>query len=211
MVRAEKNAIYILVFALSVFGSAHVMKQSLHSECINPYRIPESIGHWKGMSLGTDLGLLKSGMGAQDIVFRTYRNGIDVVTLYVAFYKDIDSANQVHAPEVCYPGQGWTIARDEVVVRKFGDGEARINRLIIHKENRQELVYHWWQTGDMIIPWNSANRVYQMIKSLRGQNPSTVWIRVSTDTKKDVKSCEESIERFSRELTPLIRNYFSRS
>ncbi len=210
MVRAEKNAVYILVLALIVFGSTHTMKRSLHSESISLYRIPESIGPWEGRSLGTDLNLLKSAIGAQDIVFRTYKKGTEAVTLYVAYYKDIDSANEVHAPAVCYPGQGWTVSEDEIVLRELGAGKAGVNRLLIDKGDRQELVYCWWQTGDRVIPRNSANRLYQMIKGLTGRNPSTVWIRVSADTRKNVKSCENSVMRFSREMAPLIRNYFDR-
>jgi EpsI family protein len=200
----EKNAIYIIVFAVIVGGMAHAMKRSLTSEHNHPHLIPVDIGSWKGRNIDCDVHRLKAFIGAQDVVFRSYGNGMDVIVLYMAFYKDVDSADSVHAPEVCFAGQGWMIAEDNIVQRRLGKARASVNRMVIQKAGEQELVYNWWQTGRKIIPRNSINRFYQMFLSITGHNPSTIWVRMSKIMKEDPRREEQSMIRFCGDLMPFM-------
>jgi len=193
-----------MVFAVVVGGIAHAMKRSLPSEQANPYVIPVNIGPWKGRNIDCDMQSLRTIIGAQDVIFRSYGNGIDVIVLYIAFYKDVDSADNVHAPEVCYTGQGWLIAEDDIVPGRLGISRARVNRLVIQKAGEQELVYNWWQTGKMIIPRNSCNRFYQMFLSFTGRNPSTIWVRMSKDLQRDLRLEEQSMIGFCKDLMPFL-------
>ncbi|HQG31365.1 MAG TPA: EpsI family protein [Deltaproteobacteria bacterium] len=208
MDRTKKNAVLVLVLALSVYGSAQLMRRTLYSEHINVYRLPENVGPWKGTDIHADIDFLKSALGAQSIVFRSYRKGTREITLYAAYYKDVDSADQVHAPTVCYPGQGWTIARDDTVTWKMGKGEVEVDRIMVRKGSRQLLIYNWWQTGEKVIPRNSINRFYLILRSVTGRNPSTAWIRLSLDAGRSLEDDEKAVAQFCSNLMPLLRNYF---
>ena len=200
----EKNAVYILVFAVIVMSIALVVKRSLPSGCGMHREIPVDIGMWKGSDVECDPHSLMKFIGTDDIVFRAYRNGADVVVLYAAFYKDVDSADNVHAPEVCYAGQGWLVEEHGVVPRKLGMVPAMVNRLVIRKLGEQELVYSWWLTGARVIPRNSLNRLYQMYLSVTGRDPATVWVRMSRGMDGDGELAEQSMIRFCSELMPFV-------
>ncbi len=209
MDRTKKNAVYILVLALSVYGFSHSLKRALYSECACPYVVPDMIGQWIGSDIDTDIEGLKEAIGAQGIVFRTYRSGNDEVSLYLAYYQDVNSANMVHAPEVCYTGQGWTVKENDIVSRKLGSRHAMVNRMVIEKLERQELVYAWWQTGDKTIPYNSVNRLYQVMRSITGKHPSTVWVRISVALSDDTTCDEHRLTMFGSRLMALLGNYFT--
>lgn len=206
MDRTKKDAILVLVLALTVFGTAHVVRRGLCSEHGSASRVPDLVGSWRSTDAGADLDFLKSSLGAQDIVFRNYYSGMDMVNLYIAYYKDVDSANRVHAPAVCYPGQGWKIVVDETVTRVMCGKKVRINRIVIQKEDRKEMVYNWWQTGDKTIAANSVNRFYQMFRSITGRDPSTLWVRLSIALKNDEDKQEELALKFCNDLKPLLVN-----
>jgi len=208
MDRTKKNAVFVLVLALTVYGSAHLMRHTMYSEHAHMYRLPESIGPWKGTDIEADIGFLKSALGAQSITFRSYRRGMREIILYAAYYKDVDSADRVHAPTVCYPGQGWTVEHDDTVALKIGRGEVEIDRIMVRKGSRRLLIYHWWQTGEKIISRNSVNRFYLILKSVTGRSPSTAWIRLSLDAGGSLEDDERAVARFLSDLMPLIRNYF---
>lgn len=198
-----------MVLALSVYGSSHGLKRALCSECTCTYTVPDTIGQWIGSDVDADIEGLKEAIGAQRAVFRTYRRGRDEVSLYLAYYKDVNSANMVHAPEVCYSGQGWTLKENDIVPRKLGSRHAMVNRMVIEKLERQELVYAWWQTGDKTIPRNSVNRFYQVMRSITGKYPSTVWVRISVALSGENAGDEDRLRMFGGQLMPLLGNYFT--
>jgi len=154
---------------------------------------------------------LKASVGAQEMVFRAYRSGSDTVILYLAYYKDVKSADRVHAPEVCYWAQGWTVRQNQIVHRTLGTGHAMINRMIIEKPEKRELVYNWWLTGNRIIPWNSINRLYQVVRGVSGRHPSTLWVRISIVLKGSTDRHEKRLTMFAKDLLPLLGGYFSES
>lgn len=192
-----------------VFLGAMYARHSMHtSQYANTYQLPMTLGNWRASDVNTDLESLQKGLGAQSMIFRSYTNGDDSVMLYLAYYKDVDSANLVHAPAVCYPGQGWTIKTDEIASINILNKETDVNRLIIQKGKDKELVYNWWQTGDAIIPRNSTNRFYQMYKSVLGQNPSTIWVRLSVSAVDNMVPNERLLMQFAGDLFPFLGNYF---
>jgi EpsI family protein len=200
----EKNAIYLIVFALIVGGIAHGAKRFLSSDHPTTCRIPASFGSWNGSDVECDRQSLRSVLGAQEIVFRSYGSGMDAIVLYIAFYKDVDSADNVHSPKVCYAGQGWMVMEDDNVRVRMGRAWPRVNRLVIRKAGKQELVYNWWQTGGRVIPRNSLNRFFQMFLSITGRDPSTVWVRVSKQVNGEMGPEEERMMRFMDDLMPCL-------
>jgi EpsI family protein len=209
MDRTKKNAVCILVLALTVYGSSHSLKRALHSECICPYDVPDSIGGCEGEDIDTGIADLRSSIGAQDVAFRTYRCGDDTITLCLAYYKDVRSADMVHAPEVCYAAQGWTVVENDIVPRRLGRKNILVNRMVTGKRMKRELVYSWWQTGERTIPRNSFNRLYQVMLGIAGKHRSTVWVRISTAQEKNITHDEERITVFASDLMPLLANYFT--
>ncbi len=209
MDRTGKKLTLILALMLLVFLSAMYTKGAMYSEHASSYRLAENIGDWHSQEVQTNMDLLRAELGAQSILFRSYSKPGGSITLYLAYYKDVDSANRVHAPTVCYPGQGWTVVEDTVIDQTTDGRRAGINRLVIEKGKARELVYNWWQTGDAIFPKNSTNRFYQMYRSVAGEDPSTVWVRLSIDLSDSAHAREADLAQLTGALMPLIEGYFT--
>lgn len=209
MDRTGKKLTLILALMLLVFLSAMYTKGAMYSEHASSYRLAENIGDWQSQEVQTNMDMLRAELGAQSILFRSYSKPGGSITLYLAYYKDVDSANRVHAPTVCYPGQGWTVVEDTVIDQTTDGRRAGINRLVIEKGKARELVYNWWQTGDAIFPKNSTNRFYQMYRSVAGEDPSTVWVRLSIDLSDSAHAREADLAQLTGALMPLIEGYFT--
>jgi len=205
-----KRVAFILALTIVVFLCALYARNAMHTEYMSTYKLPVVIGDWRGEDAVVNIDFLRSELGTQNMIFRSYSNGKGVVTMYLAYYKDVDSANRCHSPNVCYPGQGWTVAADDMATVDVHGRNFDINRLVINKNSETELVYNWWQTGDAVFPRNSTNRFYQMFKSILGKNPSTVWVRLSVRASNDKRSDEEMLIRFTKDIMPLLGNYFTR-
>lgn len=210
MAHPGKRIALIIVLMLVVFLAATSARRAMHASHENSYEFPMVIEGWKGETLNENIEFLRAELGAQSILFRTYTDENKTVTMYLAYYKDVNSANRVHAPTVCYPGQGWAVKSDDEVSLKFRNNTVHVNRLIVEKGKKRELVYNWWQTGDRILPRNSWNRFYQMFRSVTGQNPSTVWVRLSQDIAAESGSDERAVSEFSKNIMPLVTHYFVR-
>jgi len=124
-----------------------VLRSVLCSRAICSCDVPARIGQWTGEDIepGADDPQVPSRAG--QAVFRAYRRGPDAVVLYLACFHDVDSADRVHAPEVSYPAQGWTIRESGVVQKNLGGSPIMISRMVVERPRQMEVVYNWWITG----------------------------------------------------------------
>lgn len=133
--------------------------------------LPMTLGPWVGSEAQLDPEIAKA-TGAVDHAFRRYVNqqtgaAVDLIALYGP------ATNMyVHAPEVCYPGTGYTRV-DGPDIRKvpLGDGrEAPFRSLVYARgENgvsaRQE-VYYAWRYFDRWSPDSVKHKQYERIPGM---------------------------------------------
>jgi EpsI family protein len=213
MVYKDKRAIAFLVTVLSVFLVTGYLENPAEKNPGDIYSLPLTIGQWEGNDVEYDPELLASWLGTTKIVFRNYRNRVNGydVTLYVAYYKDFESSDKAHAPEVCYPGQGWEVRSDGDVQYELSGSNAHFRRMTVEKNSEQEIVYSWWQTGKKIIPYNSWYHLNQILNKITFQDTSAIWVRISAgisgDQGKNTHG-EDMIKVFCKDAAPLFTNYF---
>jgi EpsI family protein len=107
------------------------------------------------------------------LVTRTYVNKEGYrIMLSIAYGADQRGGLQAHRPEVCYPGQGFNIAKieDGSLGTSFGDIEVR--RLLTSQGARNEPVTYWLTVGDQ--------RIAEMRLALTGQIPDGLLFRISS-------------------------------
>lgn len=212
MVWKEKRILALIILVLSVFLSVHSIlwiRKPIHAV---EYTLPLSFNGWSGSEVAYDRELLTSWLGTDRIVFRNYednRRGY-TVSLYVAYYSDIGSSDKAHAPEVCYPGQGWIIRESGIIDLPIAGRLARVKRLVVEKGSQKEIVYSWWQTGRAHYARNSIYHLAQVISSIVSRDTSSIWVRISADEEQGHKGGgEEAIRFFCNEAAPLLEHYFS--
>jgi EpsI family protein len=188
-----------------------MLKSALCSRSACSCEVSPRIGEWTGEDIQPGDDDPQAALGADKVVFRSYRSGRDTVVLCLACFYDVDSADMAHAPEVCYPALGWTIRESAVVQKTLGGSPTMISRMVVEKPMKRELVYNWWITGGRIIPGNSLNRLYQVLGSVLGRPSSTVWVRISMEPGPDQDRDEERLTLFAAELVPLLSRSLSRA
>lgn len=92
-------------------------------------RLSTEIGEWRGKDKDVKETIVQAA-DCDDYVSRIYRRGGEAVQLWIAFgvhARDL----MPHRPEVCYPGNGWTLQDTEAVtlpIEGFRDLECRLYR-----------------------------------------------------------------------------------
>jgi len=100
--------------------------------------------------------------------------------LSIAYGADQRGGLQAHRPEVCYPGQGFNIAKieDGSLGTSFGDIEVR--RLLTSQGARNEPVTYWLTVGDQVVNSRLDKRIAEMRLALTGQIPDGLLFRISS-------------------------------
>lgn len=198
-----------MLFASIILGATCILSKNPKLNTFNNYTLPYTIGKWTGTDVNCDKRKLMSILEASDIVFRKYVKDDISVTLYLAYYQDLSSSDFAHAPTVCYLGQGWNIKKNEFISRKIAGKIVTINRILVEKGEKKQLVYTWWQTKDKIFASHSKHRFYQLWKHLFASNSSAIWVRITIDGNgQKILSKEHIILSFCKDMAPLFKNYF---
>ncbi|HOJ14142.1 MAG TPA: EpsI family protein [Deltaproteobacteria bacterium] len=211
-VRTQKTlALAILILAVS--WSAVYLDRPQGQPAASSYELPEVIGQWRGAEVDFDREKLEAWLGTDRMVFREYRNATSgtTVTVYVAYYPALESSDMAHEPEVCYPGQGWSIVSNTLSVLDLPVAAVATKRMVIEKGSRREVVHSWWQTRDRSIARNWSYRLYQTLRCVMGRETSSLWVRVSCEYEQgitDPLKGDSAILAFCTELYPLLLPYF---
>lgn len=213
MVFKEKRVIAVVVVVLAVFLLVSSYKTGRRPHNPQAYAFPVTFGAWTGTDLTENIELLKSWLGTQFITFRNYQNGANgkVVTLYIAYYPDLDSADMAHSPEVCYPGQGWEVTGSDDTDIFLSGKRVSVKRMMIRKDSVDELVYSWWQTKDTIIAGNSRYHLFQLLNKISRRDTASLWVRVSTVSERGVGGSDHGkdvLTPFCSDISSLLANYF---
>lgn len=214
MVFREKKTVIFILAVLVVFLVSSLTRVSSQTRKGDIYVLPTSFGAWQSRELDYNRELLTGWLGTDHIIFRRYQNteSRDEVVLYIAYYKDLESSDLAHAPEVCYPGQGWRILSNQKTQLNLTAGtHTNAKRIIIEKDSEQEIVYYWWQTEGNTFAGNSFYHLLQIMDRITFKDTSSVWVRISARNdwinEQDVVP-DKVIREFCEEAVPLIDQYF---
>ncbi|MFQ5499397.1 MAG: exosortase C-terminal domain/associated protein EpsI [Candidatus Zixiibacteriota bacterium] len=110
-------------------------------------RIPMSFGRFQGVERrfsDQSYDLLR----ADTSTFRMYgATDGEKISMFVAYFASQKYGSQIHSPKHCLPGGGWRIDRLEEFELTLADGSSRIiDRLIITDQDRQQLMFYWYET-----------------------------------------------------------------
>lgn len=112
---------------------------------------------------------------------RTYVNAKgERIMLSIAYGGDQSDAMQVHRPEVCYTGNGFTMSDLATVNYDTGFGVIPVKRVLATMGNRVEPITYWITIGDSVEK-TPALRKLQLLKfGLTGSIPDGLLFRVSS-------------------------------
>lgn len=119
---------------------------------------------------------------------RIYRGRDGHVQVTCTIVLSATDQRSLHRPEVCLPGQGWTIGGTEVVpVRMAGGDEFRVKRLRLSRESgtaggrseKVEAVFFYWYVGAGVTTPSTLERIMISAADNVFRNVNHRWAYVS--------------------------------
>lgn len=110
---------------------------------------PSRMGEWSGYFATLDSDI-EEVLGATDYINSVYTSQEQAapVEFFAAWYHSQTEGEGIHSPEVCLPNGGWEIYsldQHEVTIPGTIYGTFTVNRAVIEKGLRRQLVYYWFE------------------------------------------------------------------
>lgn len=167
--------------------------------------IPFRLGAWDGFSMTFDAGTLQNA-GVDHYIMRAYAAADrPPVSVYIGFYGRQGVGRTIHSPRRCYTGSGWEVAsckRRLIPLAPAPGGEIPVNRLLIRKDGRMQVVYYWFQSRGRAITSEYLEKLHLILDTVMlGRNDGAL-VRISTDAALSVPEAEERLQAFAGRLYP---------
>lgn len=145
--------------------------------------IPLTIGPYR---FATQSGLIlppQDDLSARiydEVLTRVYvAPGLPAIMLLIAYGSVQDSGLQLHRPEVCYPGAGFTISDLRAVPLSLPKPGAHAIYLTATRGGQEEQIYYWTRVGQE-FPASAWDEKFAVLRAnLHRQLPDGVLVRTS--------------------------------
>jgi len=157
--------------------------------------LPLVLGDLYAVEIGIDERVLEQ-VAPSSYVFRSYAapSGTDFA-LYAGYYRNPGQGTQIHSPLHCYPGAGWKILeKSPLAVRDLRGEPAAMQRLVVQKRGRRDVVVYWYETRAGRTTSDYALKFAQLRTSLLRQPQDAAFVRWSTP-QQDGESLEDATRR----------------
>ncbi len=177
-------------------------------------QFPRTIGKYRSVDIPMESNVVRI-LDTDVFIFRNYISpGEETITLYIGYYGTKKGGRSDHGPRGCYPGAGWAISKEEKVELDITGldnipGRVVLNRIEVSKAGKYEIVYHWYQANrNKIISSGLQLNLNRFISRLRYNRNDGAFIRVSSEVNGDPQKVVEKLERFIRDIYPMIIEYW---
>ena len=111
-----------------------------------------------------------------DYVLIDYFKDNKAVNFYIAYYESQKKGRVPHSPKLCIPGGGWEIVQ---LTEETING-VNLNRAIIKKEEKSQLVYYWYQQQNKSIANEYSLKWYNFLSARNNNRSDVALIRITT-------------------------------
>jgi EpsI family protein len=144
---------------------------------------------------------------AQTSLLRIYHReeGAPVI-VYVGFYSNLATILEVHNPERCYPGQGWTILSiGNPTMGLFRDKQIPAQEIVVDKYGSRRLVRWWFNAGSQPIK-TRIRHIYAMLamSTITGRTDGSI-VRLETPVEPNGEAAAEArVDEFQKRILPQL-------
>lgn len=163
---------------------------------------PLTLGKWTGKRSTLDASIERV-LAADDYLVADYasKGSKQPVNLFVAYYKSQTEGSGIHSPEVCIPAGGWEVSKwtsAQTAVQMPSGAALKVNRAVIQKGLRQQLVYYWFEQRGRQLTSDYVTKVYTVWDSATRGRTDGALVRVVTPLGPGEKlnSADERLQNF---------------
>lgn len=176
---------------------------------------PMAMDAWQGHRVIMDPHYVDA-LKFDDYILADFRRGdAPPVNLYTAYYASQRKGESVHSPRSCIPGGGWEIKSLETVsvpgIRLYGD-ELRVNRVLIQKGDKRQLVYYWFQQRGRTMTDEYLAKWYLFWDALTRNRSDGALVRLTTRAPEGESPAETEarLVGFLASLVPRLDRYIAK-
>jgi EpsI family protein len=177
--------------------------------------VPAQLGAWKTVSEQTLEPAVQEYLRPDSYILRDYANPSSgsAVSVFVAYFKSLQSGYGPHSPAVCLPGSGWLVQDRDIINISVPGREAAIpvNKFVLEKAGQHILVLYWYQNDrnvwaeefqgklrllpDLIKYKRSDVSLVRLVQPLQGDDASQALIECKQFTKAIFPALAEDFRR----------------
>lgn len=166
--------------------------------------LPLVLGEWEGRPAAPLPRDVITLLGVDEHIHRTYFRGGMPVNVYAGYYDSQRRGDIIHSPQNCLPGAGWTPVASGTVEVKSVDGRVRVNRYVIQKDLRQQVVLYWYQGRGRVVANEYANKALLMWDAARLRRTNGGLVRIISPVTTTTDAAAAHAAAFASALLPTL-------
>ena len=176
-------------------------------------KFPDSFGNYTSEDITMQVGVVRE-LDTDVFIYRNYIDNDEIINVYIGYYGTKKGGRTGHNPNACYPSSGFAIFNEKQVQIpvKFADArrtQVTVTRLLIAKNDEQQIVYHWYQSAaNKILSSGTERNIHRFTSLLRHNRNDGAFVRLSTTVQGDVVTTDDKLVKFSMRIIPLIEQYW---
>jgi len=172
-------------------------------------QLPRQIADWHSRGDEPVSDEVLQVLGVDEYVNRTYVNAAGYpLSLYIGYYGSQRQGDTIHSPQNCLPGSGWQPVEASSITIQAGGRQVPVNRYVIAKSLRRQVVYYWYQGRGRIVANDYANKFWLMIDAARLHRTNGSLVRIVVPESPQMPgAAERDAADFSRAIAPALFNY----
>lgn len=160
-------------------------------------RVPMNVDSFQGKDIPIGDATAAVLQASKTLLRAYYGPDGELITLYIAYFRDQKYGSQVHSPRHCLPGGGWVVTNLERVPFDLGYETITCNRMTISKRSQVEQMYYWYQTRTGVLASEYSLKFDLVRNSLLLSPTDAALIRLTVSQgNKSVEQCQRIAEDF---------------
>ena len=143
----------------------------------NLQQFPTEIAGWMAQENAVDEKITRALRLDQSLRQNYVSSEGKKLELFVGYYHDQKFGAQVHSPQHCLPGSGWTILRYGKFQLPFAT-ESYANQLHINKNDWNQFVIYWFASDGQLVQNEWALKLRLLLNAMQHRPTEVYFYRV---------------------------------
>ncbi|MGH7492066.1 MAG: exosortase C-terminal domain/associated protein EpsI [bacterium] len=152
--------------------------KTTNSHKVNLHDFPRQFEDWVAEEYQLN-DQIRSVLRTDQILLRRYQDTEGrKAELFIGYYQDQKFGAQVHSPQHCLPGSGWTIVRQEKYQLPFDTEASCAKKLQIVKNGENQLVIYWFASDGQVVQNEFELKIRLLINAFKHRATSVYFFRI---------------------------------
>ena len=170
--------VILLSGALAMSGSNGLRKAP---PLVHPFStIADRIGNWIGTDDTPLPDRIVASLAPTSYITRTYRDGAQEMSLFVAYYANQRAGESMHSPKYCMPGGGWEMLDTGKASVASNGRRIDVNNYVLYRAGDRMRMLYWYQGPYRVVASEYKAKVYLLWDAARSGQTAGSIVRITT-------------------------------